>query len=37
VRSRATAAQRWNAGRRSEIAQAEAALIGAAGDLLEQM
>jgi argininosuccinate lyase len=36
VRRQATMAQQWNSGRQSQIAAAEAALIGAVRDLLEQ-
>ncbi len=36
VRRRATAARRWNSGRRAQMAEAEAALIRAVRDLLEQ-
>ena len=35
VRRRVAAAQRWNAGRRASIAEAESALLGAARDLLD--
>ena len=37
VRRQATVAQQWNSGRQSQLAAAEAALIGAVRDLLEQM
>jgi len=36
VRRRVAAAQRWNAGRRASIAEAEAALLKAARDLLDE-
>jgi hypothetical protein len=35
VRRRVAAEQRWNAGRRARIAEAESALVGAARKLLE--